>query len=198
MTGDFAFEPVTHVYRWRGQIVPSVTQILQAQGIIDYSHIPPATCEMALERGRLVHQLTQWDDEAALDETSVDRLLAPYLAAWRRFRAETAFCPDRIEYRSYDEIWRYAGTLDRTGSFGDGSMAVLDIKTNNAPEWVRLQIAAYQAFLPESRRFRRIAVELHGDETYRMLEFRASKLTSDLSDFRAVLRAHQLRIEFNR
>lgn len=191
------FDSEIHEYKWNGVVVPSVTQILEAQGIIDYSFLPPSTREMALERGSMVHQYTQYDDEADLDDDLVDPVIAPYLAAWRKYRRETSFEPDRIEFRGYDPIWRYAGTLDRTGLARKTRRKLVDIKTNTAPAWVRMQLAGYAAFLPDPKTYERECVELHKDETYRVIPFSVKEFDRDLNDFRSVVRAHQLAMELN-
>ena len=179
----FQFDEEKHIYTLDGRPVPSVTQILQAVGNVDYSHIPPSTRRWALERGRMVHLYTQYDDQAVLDDSCVDPHIAPYLAAWRRFRAETGFTPDLIEHRGYHPEHGYAGTLDRRGIHPKLGRVMLDIKTNNAEEWVRLQTAAYSALFPDPATYTRVCVELKGDETYRLVTFPGKEFRRDFQDF---------------
>lgn len=168
------FDEASHTYRWNGEKVASVTQILQDVGLIDYSSLPLSLREMALERGRTVHTVTHWDDEGDLDESSVDPQIVPYLAAWRRFRMDTGFVPELIEHRAYSPEFGYAGTLDRAGRFPGGRKALIDLKNSLVPEFARYQLAAYSKLLPESRAWQHIAVELHADETYRAVHIPAS------------------------
>ena len=56
------FDPKSHTYRVGRLVLPSVTQILETVRIIDYSHIPWPTREMALFRGSWVHEATAMDD----------------------------------------------------------------------------------------------------------------------------------------
>ena len=177
------FDEAAHTYTLDGEVLPSVTGILQAVGIVNFSHIPPSTRRWALERGRMVHLYTQYDDQAQLDDSVVDPHIAPYLAAWRRFRAETGFEADLIEHRGYHEQHRYAGTLDRRGTLPKLGRVMLDIKTNQAEEWVRLQLAAYSAFFPDPATYTRVCVELKGDETYRLMAFPGKEYRRDFQDF---------------
>lgn len=193
-----SFNSELHYYYVDGFRVPSVTQVLEAAGVVDYSYLPPSTRTMALQRGGAVHLVTQFDDEGDLDEALLDPALAPYLAAWRRFRQETGFTPTLIEHRGFHEQYRYAGTLDRRGTFPDGTEAILDLKTNQAEGWVRLQIAAYAALFPDARKFRRVCVEVHGDGTYRMLEFPAAEHGKDFGGFLACLAVMRLQEQFGR
>lgn len=192
------FDAELHQYTLHGVVLPSVTQILEAVGVVDYSYLPPATRRMALGRGSAVHSATQFDDEGDLDETLLDDELVPYLTAWRRFRAETGFVPDLIEHRSFDPKYRYAGTLDRRGAFPDGTKAICDIKTNSSEGWVALQLSAYAAFFESPRAFRRICVEVRKDATYRFIEFRSADYTADFGRFLACLTVYRLQQAYGR
>jgi hypothetical protein len=169
---ELQFDELNHEYRIDGRPLPSVTQVLEDVGIIDYSKIPNETREQALERGRVVHLCTQFDDEFSRDgQQLADEQIADsvrgYVEAWRRFRRETGFTPDLIEYRSYHATHLYAGTLDRTGVFrAERTRFVVDLKTGTAAPWTRIQTAAYSAFFTTPRLFPRLAVELHKDGTY--------------------------------
>lgn len=192
------FDAELHQYSLDGQILPSVTQVLEACGVVDYSYLPPATRRMALGRGSAVHSATQFDDEGDLDETLLDDELVPYVAAWRRFRAETGFVPDLIEHRDHHPKYQYAGTLDRRGSFPDGTKAICDIKSNSSEGWVSLQLAAYSAFFESPRAYRRICAEVHKDATYRLIEFPSANYTADFGRFLACMTVYRLQQTYGR
>lgn len=176
---DLIFDPATHTYTYRGITFPSVTQVLKETGLIDdrwYS-------EAARIRGQAVHLATEYDDRGVLDESTVSPIVRPYLAAWRRFRAETGFAPTEIERRVSHPTAQYGGTLDRLGALGSGALILLDIKTGGPQRWHALQLAAYAMALPEPRKYRRARVELRGDGTYRFSEFPAEDLSADYSIF---------------
>ena len=60
-----------------------------------------------------MHLACELDDQDDLDEASVEVDVAPYLAAYRKFRAEVR--PEILlnEHRVYHKTWNYCGTLDR-------------------------------------------------------------------------------------
>lgn len=190
------FEPESHTYSIDGERIPSVTEVLSDVGIVDYSHLPESTREMALARGRAVHLATQFEDEGDLDEASIPDDLRGYLEAWRRFKRETRFVPELIEYRSFHPSHKYAGTLDRTGNLGGNVLnCLLDIKTNDAQEWVRYQLAAYAAFFDSPRKYIRMSVELHADGSYRLKEFACRHWQSDINVFMSALNVYRAKRE---
>lgn len=190
------FDPATHSYQIDGIEVPSVTQVLESVGLIDYSYIPWATRQMALERGRAVHDAIALDLEGDLDEESADEAgVLPYIQAARTARAAFGvLVPDAWEQRVYHPRWLYAGTLDlRCGDL------LVDWKTNQAGYWVRYQLAAYAACIAQvdgrthwgAAMIRRVCVELHGDGTFTLFEFGGESLFDDLQTFLAALRIHR-------
>lgn len=197
------FEPISHTYCWNGAVVPSVTQVLQDVDIIDYSFLPPGTREMALSRGRDVHEATHFDDEGDLDDSWIAENPghASYIEAWRLFRAQTGFIPDMIEHRAFNERYGFAGTLDRSGTFsinGQGKAdAIVDLKCGDAPGWARLQTAAYCSFFDSPRRFVRLVVELHKDGSYRLFRYEGKDWQADFNGFLAALAVYRLKREFN-
>lgn len=97
------FAAETHEYRVNGRLVPSVTQILEAVGLIDYSHIPWPTRQMALERGRAVHEAIALDLAGDLDEESADEIgILGYIQAARAaLTALGILMPTAVEERVY-------------------------------------------------------------------------------------------------
>jgi hypothetical protein len=69
----------------------------------------------------------------------------------------------------------YAGTLDRTGSYRDGSSVILDIKTSSQiKDIVGMQLAAYAECL-DYKPTRKVCVQLKPDGTYTIREFNERK-----------------------
>lgn len=142
---NLTLDPVTHIYRnERGNIVPSVTQILQCAGLVDFSSIAPAVLELAAERGTIVHTITEYLDKGTLDEDSIDPALFGYVEAYRNFkrmfRVESFAA---IEQQLYCSRFGYAGTLDRIAKLGDETFMLYDIKTGCREAAHAIQIAGY-------------------------------------------------------
>lgn len=194
MTIDF--DSNLHIYRVDGIIRPSVTQVLEDVGIIDYSFLPAGVREMALERGRQVHQITHFDDEGDLDESTVNPSLLPYLAAWRKYNQDHENVPwNEIEKAGYHSLG-FAGTYDRLRYYASRSLVeVVDIKTNEIPWWVRLQLAAYAAIIierfPISIAVKRTAVALHSDGTYAERAFPIGDRRHDFNEFLSAFNVYQ-------
>ncbi|MCZ4315136.1 hypothetical protein O4H66_17150 [Comamonadaceae bacterium G21597-S1] len=123
------FDEATHTYRYSGQVVPSVTQILRP--MMDLDHVDPDLLRRASAFGIAVHAACELDDRMELDESALDPALRPYLMAWRKFCREHGCSWELIESRVYHPSLRYAGTLDRHG-FCDGYRSIVDIKSGTA------------------------------------------------------------------
>lgn len=148
--------------------LPHVTSILKGVGLIDTTFMT----DFGRDRGTAVHEATALDDRNDLDESSVDPVIAPYLAAWRRFRAEAKLEIVAVEQHVEHTLYAYCGTLDRIVRLGGGAEWVIDIKTGAPRPTDRLQIAAY-ALAWKGRMslagsgLLRAAVYLRDDGTYR-------------------------------
>ena len=167
------FDPEPHVYTVGGKVIPSVTQILEDTGIVDYSTLPPSIRDSALERGEQVHKAIALYFQGDLDESSVAENYQGY------FQAALTFCsdvdmktePSGLEKRGYVESPEYCGTLDLEGSLLVPRVGrrntLVDWKTGGAEPWVRLQTAAYAKFFEHPATRYRVCVELHANGSYR-------------------------------
>lgn len=187
------FDEATHIYRLNGRIVPSVTQLMDSAGLISFEGIPPAVLERKKLIGSAVHKACELDDLGVLDEATVGEVIAPYLAAYRRFKRETAFVPMLIEARVAEPILGYAGTLDRTGIIR-GEPGQIDLKTTAAlSPAVGVQTAAYERALYADpsydgpRNLARHALQLRDDGTYRLETYKDPR---DFSVFAALATVH--------
>ena len=183
---DLAFDEATHTYRWRGVVVPSVTQVLRP--LIDLSGIPPAVLEAKRDLGTRVHAACQFDAEGDLDEATVEDDVAPYLEAWRRFLAESDAVVMASERRVFHPLYRYAGTLDLELVIARMPW-IVDIKTSLAtPLSTGPQTAAYLAARNGAANMRRAALRLRPDSTYRFDQLQDA---DDWSVFLACLTLHR-------
>jgi len=140
------FDPAMHVYRWRGHSYPSVTQVIDAGGYIDYGHVPPDILKRAAAIGNEVHSAIFMHHLLGM---SFDRFAGTparaYLAGYERFLSETGFQAIENEVVAIEPDLKYAGTLDVVG-FLYGARVIIDYKTTsviNKPA-VELQTSAYE------------------------------------------------------
>jgi hypothetical protein len=179
---QLTFDEPTHRYHLGNVTLPSVTTVLAAAGLLDYSFLGDRR-EIYLERGRAVHAATQRDDDHDLAEESLHADILGYVEAWRAFRRDYGFVPHLIEHRVFNRQYAYAGTLDRVGSIRGGAEIIVDIKSGTAPSAVRYQLAAYAGCLEHPRTRLRRCVELHQDGAYKVIPFETSDYQRDFDTF---------------
>jgi hypothetical protein len=174
---QFGFDPATHAYTVDGVRVPSVTQVLEAVGISDFSSVPADRLAYAQNLGTAVHQATEAFDQDDLDFASVaGTVVEPYLEAWSKFRRDTGFTPRLIETRGVATVrgQLYGYCIDREGPLGPkAEPTVLDIKTGEPSRSWRIQLAAYEhsLFQRDGRHRRRVVVRLHADGRWSSVTF---------------------------
>jgi hypothetical protein len=188
-----SFDPSSHAYRFHGRRLISVTQAIQAAGLIRSEWYT----EASRQRGRAVHLAVHFDAERDLDESSVSPLIRPYLEAARTFKRDTHFVTELTEARVWAIDLGYAGTLDHLGLIGKKQRVLVDWKTGTVPEWARLQTAGYANAFPNGAGFLRYAVQLQADGGYRITSFEPQEFRRDLTDFLACVRVAQLQEEQN-
>jgi hypothetical protein len=111
---DVAFEKEGHVYTLPdGSHPPSITTILSAEGFVDTSHYD----DWSRDRGSMVHLACHYDITGELDEDSLDDEIRPYLAAFRKFMAESGFKVEKSEVPAANLTYGYVGTPDLVGCF---------------------------------------------------------------------------------
>jgi hypothetical protein len=196
----FDFNPSKHEFSRDGVVIPSVTQVLARAGICDFSFVEEETRIHAMKRGTSVHWLLQLEDEGALNYRTVPRSLRGYRKAYRDWKRHSSFCPLWVECKFVSQ-YGYAGIIDRAGSFPattmylSGTNCVLDFKTGEIPDWVRLQLAAYalaiEPIIAVARNIRRIALTLSASGAYKIKEFPLCTFDSDIAKFMHALKGTQ-------
>jgi hypothetical protein len=161
------FDEANHVYTLDGEAVPSVTQILKAEGFIDDSFYD----EYSRDRGTAVHKAIHLHNNDDLDEESLDPVIAPYLEAWKKFKRETGLVVSESEKAFASERYRFAGTIDVLGTFPDTTCIILDIKTGGPAPWHGLQLSAYDILQWAVGR-KRYGVYLSGEGTYKLNQYK--------------------------
>lgn len=200
------FDAPLHRYTLDGVVVPSVTGILKAAGLIDFSGIPLSILEAARIRGTTVHQALHFLNEGDLDLEQF-RIDFPdyvgYVEAWQSFCAQRHFRAVLSEHRIASRRHQVAGTLDCLGEL-DGVGVLLDFATGSpAAACKSLQTAGYEllarewaaddpalaAFFAEHAFIKRYAVALRKDGTFSLEAYTA---VSDAREFLALNTAFQI------
>ena len=185
---NLTFDEATHTYRLDGTVLPSVTTILKAEGFVDTSRYT----EYGRDRGTKVHRAIHLYDDGELDEDSLDPALRPYLEGWIRFKQESGFEVIESEGRHASEAYQFAGTLDKLGTWKPNTPVIIDIKTGKVESWVGLQLAGYHILVDDKSHYKRFALHLREDGSYRLHEF---KERSDRAVFLAALLTHQWKVK---
>lgn len=178
-TSDCTFDRDTHQYAIGDVVVPSVTQVLNDIGFVDFSMVPAATLALAQARGTYVHTVLHYYLENDFDLDDVEPQYRGYVDSALAFldRAQlkglthpTTGAPIAVEHRFWDRDRRFAGTMDYVAWDQDGVLSITDWKTGIPSDVAApLQTAAYEhgvrlTLFPDHRfPIRRRAVKLHRD-----------------------------------
>jgi hypothetical protein len=177
---ELTFDAGTHVYRYGGRVVPSVTQVLSILSANEFTFVDAERLAAARQLGTHVHAAIDLDNRGELDEAQLDPELKPYVTQWRKFLRTTGWIVTTSEQRVYHPTLGYAGQAD-TGIWQNGHW-VLDIKTGMVPRTVGPQTAAYQhAMKPKPKR--RLCLQLKADS----YQLRECKNPADFSIFTSCL-----------
>lgn len=192
------FDRAKHEYRLDGVPIVNVTRITDT--LAPYVGIPERVLARKAEIGEAVHFATELYDANDLDWDSLPDEIAGYVKGWARFIEDTGFVSVLTEARVWSTQLRYAGTLDRAGTFSrlkgikPSERAIVDLKTTyKLMPSVGPQTAAYQRAAKESMSLdaaRRFCVRLKPDGTYELTELRDP---SDFAVFQSALNVHYWR-----
>lgn len=139
-----------HIYEYRGERIPSVSEILRFMSREVYGDIDKYVLDNAAQRGTAVHSATEALDRYGTVECSED--IYGYIQAYARFLNEHTVEWKYIEAPIAHRRMKYAGTIDRAGIV-DGCFAIVDLKTNAAIKkpLVKAQLNGYRKLLTERR-----------------------------------------------
>ena len=93
------FDEQAHEYYLGGVRLPSVTQLLDEFGLIDYSMVSPYTLEYKRLVGVATHKATELYDLHTLNFDRLDDHIRGFVHAWVQFRVDTGFLPQLVELR---------------------------------------------------------------------------------------------------
>lgn len=170
-----------HEYRMDGQIVPSVTQVLEDMGL----YYNPYALDKHRNRGTAVHDVTYLIDgkqpwrgstvdeiieNSLWDPSTTDPILVPYGRAWAQFLLDEQFHAEHAEEVVWSLRFRVCGRMDRHGLNGRRKVRQLvDIKSGMPGPSADLQMGLYDVCAEESKGIKtdeRVVVWLKPDGTY--------------------------------
>lgn len=123
---ELEFEEGPHVYRLDGEVIPSVSQIMEPLSKAKYSGIPERVLRKAAGRGDAVHTaIENWLKFGFPDIPSEHReYMDAFLDWWNEMQPEVV----GSEIRVYHKLQRYAGTIDLLCYIGN-RLVLVDYKT---------------------------------------------------------------------
>lgn len=184
------FDKISHVYRISGEAVPSVTQILKAEGFINTAFYN----DYNRDRGSAIHKAIHLYEQDDLDEESLDPAIRPYLDDWIMVKRSLGLVVSASERVMAHPTLRFAGTADILGTNEGGNPVLIDIKTGGPEPWHGLQLAAYE-ILDGSVGRKRIGVYLSGGDRPPVLKGYTDR--QDRATFMAALATHNWKRNHN-
>lgn len=188
------FDAPSHVYRFNGREVPSVTTIIRSALGDPFERVAARVLEFARQRGTAVHRACELDDAGQLDESTVDERIWPYVDAWRTFRRQFKFHVLFAERPLYLDRYGIAGTPDVAIMLPSEDIAVVDRKTGLPGAAAALQTAAYAELITDvyatRKPPRRFSLRMRPTGRYTFDEYTSPR---DWPDFLACLTVHRLK-----
>ena len=177
---EFRFDETDHSYWLNSVRIPSVTQILDAVGLIsDFAKQP-----LAAERGKLVHLACKYLGQGILDWSTVDRSILGYVQSYEKFLTQTQWLARAVEVSLYDKDYLFAGSFDV--DFTEGWL--VDLKSGVKAKWHPLQTAAYHRL--NGGKGKRGTLYLQADGS--MAKFEQHSDRTDLARFLACRTVYEL------
>jgi hypothetical protein len=168
-----------HSYLVNGEAYPSVTQILSAEGLTDFSFCT----EGHRDRGNRVHQICDLIDQGGWHGQTAEEIIAN--SAWDPEATSPLLIPYGYAYCAYllraqpnwklreepvaSKVYRFAGRLDRFG-VADGKNVLADIKSGDPGDAASIQEALYGLALEETHGLKadeRVAIWLRPNGTFK-------------------------------
>ena len=168
MVEGYHFDPGPHVHTLNGVVLPGVTSVLKAEHFVDDRWWN----DNARDRGTYIHQCIQALHENDLDESRLLSEYAGFIGGYRAFLIEKGFVATEVERPVCSISRMFAGVLDLIGTFrGNPTLTLIDAKTGDPGEAVKLQTAAYRfAYYEETKTYipERYALQLSREGTYKL------------------------------
>ena len=187
---DLTFDPNGHIYKVNGVIVPSVTQVIAAAGLSDFSSVPASVLDAAIQFGNALHKAIELKCKGTLDEESVAEELKPYIAQWDQFCMDFTFFTGQQEYRAYNDAMRVGYCIDHIGHLTDDT-ALVDVKSGSPKPADVIQMCAYGYLYPAKR----ILLLYLEKDRYKVIEIKGADRRRGVNIFIAALQLYNFRKE---
>jgi hypothetical protein len=133
----FSFQASDHTYRLNGTIVPSITQLLTAAGLIREANYDAKSAE----RGSLVHRLcTELDLGAIEDVKRLDSPVKGWIQGYALFTQTVRPAWTVIEEAKASPKYRFGGRVDRLGAVYSME-SIVELKSGACERWHGVQTA---------------------------------------------------------
>mgnify|MGYP001559267038 CR=1 FL=1 len=163
------FDADKHIYRWNGQVVPSVTEIIGAwlpvkgadfyvntfTGAIVYAD----KFEAAGKVGKAIHKACGYiANGQGVDMEAIDRALIPPLKQFKKWMGDFKAKPIAVETPMYSVKYEFAGTPDIVCELSQDKniLVVVDIKTGLVNDMAGVQTSGYEILAREDLKIRKI------------------------------------------
>ena len=142
----FTFEESTHTYRLDGNILPSVSKILEPLSGAEYANIPSSILMTAANRGTEIHRAIE--DFIIFGERGIPEEYRGYFDAFEAWYSTAKPKIIATELQMYHPILLYAGTSDLVCQIGD-DICLVDYKSSSKviDKVYRVQMEAYKQLL---------------------------------------------------
>ncbi len=126
---ELTFKDESHTYRLDGEVIPSVSTIMEPLKVFHYQGISERTMTKAAAKGTSVHNsIENWIKFDFEDVAPEHRGFFDGFLAWTEEEAPKII---GSELRVYHPILRYAGTIDILWFDKDGHLTITDVKTTS-------------------------------------------------------------------
>lgn len=188
---EFRFIPEAQEYFLGNKKLPSVTDILRAEGFYKYNYI--YSNSFYKRRARDVSEATVLYDKGELSVETADRVIASYLKTYARFKEKTKVKILDIKVPKYHPRYLYAGVIDRICMI-NGEHALINIKAGSPQKADPVELVAYGELLREETGKEYRLFNLYLDKgTYRLVERKDTK--KDLIIFLSALQCYKWKKE---
>lgn len=146
---ELVLDEENHIYYLGKDEIPGVTRVLTALGFFDVSFVTPE----ALYRGRYVHAVLHYLNDGDFNLKDCLPQFRGFVESWLKFvqRMGPRLIIIKAEYRDYDRLRLFAGTVDLWCKIDDWEW-IIDYKTVgkgcSAPKAAKFQTGAYSHILP--------------------------------------------------